>query len=417
MDNNRECGLFVLWLAATVLAGCFFSIAFVVVVDPYRIYQLIDIPGLNKLRPAPERYQEEIKLTLARKIKANVYVMGNSRAEWGFNPLELADGTSGEVPYNLAISGSGIATARSEFEYLHSTGDKPKKVILGVEFLDFLVDSDARPATAPRRPSRDGYAVDGLKWKFDAMFSMTSLMDALTTLRIQRGLEVQTTTPEGFNPMSEYKKYAREEGYFAIFRQRAEEYARTFVRKPHALRLTSTGSSSNLDDLRAMMAIAAQDGIELQIVIYPYHAQMLAMFEQSGLWPAFEEWKGILTREVDAARRNDPDAHISLWDFSGFSPFQCESVPARNDKTSVTRWYWEAGHFKQDLGDLILARLREKDQGLLPQPDKLGFPLTPANLQENRKRIARGRIACLASAPQLFEEAADLVARARTQHP
>jgi len=256
-----------------------------------------------------------------------------------------------------------------------------------------------------------------LKWKFDAMFSMTSVMDALTTLRIQRGLEVQTTTLEGFNPMTEYKKYAREEGYFAIFRQRAEEYARTFVRKPHALRLSSTGSSSNLDDLRAILLIAAKDGIELQIVIYPYHAQMLAMFEQSGLWSAFEEWKGILAREVDAAQRNDPDARISLWDFSGFSPFQCEPVPARNDKTSVTRWYWEAGHFKQDLGDLILARLREKDQAILPQPDTLGFPLTLANLQENRERIARGRIACLASAPQLFEEATELVARARTQQP
>jgi hypothetical protein len=401
---------FVLRLAIAVAVLALFSIAFVVVVDPYRIYQAVTIPGFSRLRPAPEHYQQEIKLTLARKENANVYIMGNSRAESGFNPLELA--APGAVPYNLAISGSDIRASKEESDYLHDIGHAPRKLILGADFLDFLIDPAAPAAKPAGRPHRRD-APDGLKWKFDAMFSLTSLSDALTTLLIQQGYETQTITPEGFNPMQEYMKYAREEGYYAIFRQRAEEYARAFVRKPHGLRRGDTGSSPQLDILRSMIAQAAADRTELQIVIYPYHAQMLAMFERAGLWPAFEEWKGLLAQEVYAAQRKNPDARIALWDFSGFSAFQCEPIPRKNDRTSVPRWYWEAGHFKQALGDLVLARLAHQKMPL--SPDRFGFRLKPDNLPENRQRIAGERAACLASAPQIFAEAYALVAQAGRQ--
>ena len=46
-----------------------------------------------------------------------------------------------------------------------------------------------------------------------------------------------------------------------------------------------------------------------------------------------------------------------MWDFSGYTTYQCEAVPAKGDKKKATRWYWEAGHFKRELGDLILDRI------------------------------------------------------------
>jgi hypothetical protein len=292
-------------------------------------------------------------------------------------------------------------------------GQTPRKVILGLDFLDFLVRPSRPPATV--RAAQPGYTVDELHWKFDAMFSLTSLMDALTTLQIQHGAEVKTITPEGFDPLLEYNKYAREEGYFAIFRQRAIEYARTFIRKPHALTVGDTGTSPGLDDLRAIMAIAARDNIELQILIYPYHAHMLAMFEQTGLWPAFEQWKELLAQEVATVQKKNPEARIALWDFSGFSIIQCEPIPPINDKHAVTRWYWESGHFKQSVGDLILARLSEKKPGASMQSDKLGFRLMSSNLLENQARVARERSDCLASTPQIFDDASRLVQDARKE--
>jgi len=208
----------------------------------------------------------------------------------------------------------------------------------------------------------NSYPVEKWQWKFDALFSLTSLSDALTTLRVQRGQELPAMTADGFNPMQDYARYAREEGYYAIFRQRAQEYAKTFVRKPHDLAFVTTGSSPALNDLDVMINLAGQQGTTLQLVIYPYHAQILAMFEQAGLWPGFESWKELLANKVGEAQKKYPGMQIELWDFSGFSAYQCEPIPAKNDRHASTQWYWEAGHFQEGPGrsdDDALAVFRE----------------------------------------------------------
>lgn len=410
MNESRRFSRFLIWLLAAVLLGSALVVAAVVAIDPYRLYQVVQLPGWSTLRPAPEHFQEEIKLTLARKLQANVVVLGNSRAEWGLDPAQLVTGAAsgGAVPYNLAISGSGIHTSRSELAYLRSVQAMPQRVVMGVEFLDFPVDGGATPPPQPQ----EGFPIEGFKWRFDTLFSMTALADSVAAIRVQRGLEAPLITANGFNPMLDYAKYARDEGYYAIFRQRAEEYAATFQRRPRQLVYRASASSPAWDDLRAILALAGKDKRVLQLVIYPYHAQLLALFEQTGLWPLFEDWKRRLAEEVAQAQHDYPDSHISLWDFSGFSSYQCEPIPAKGDRRTSTRWYWEAGHFKNALGQLVLERL---NLGLVDPRAPAQFPgvlLTPESLQQDRQRIADERAACLQAQPAIFDEARTLAARA-----
>ncbi|MET3131598.1 hypothetical protein AAKU55_001860 [Oxalobacteraceae bacterium GrIS 1.11] len=407
MECERDFIRFLHWTGAMVALGALLAVMLVLVVDPYRIYHLVDWPGFNHIKPAPERYQEEIKLSAARALHANLIMLGNSRAEIGFNPDTRYFAAHGYSAYNLAISGSGIATARRQFDYIRSAGEKPAVVLLGLEFIDFLLDPALAPA--PYRAPQTRHAVDGWEWQFDAIFSLNSASDAIKTLLIQRRPEAETVTARGFNPLLEYRKFAREGGYYSIFQQRAAENARSYVRKPRGVISPLTGSSQEWQELRGIFAALPPDKTEVALIIYPYHAQILAMFEQIGLWPAFDEWKSLLAREVDAARAAHPNANITLWDFSGFSPYQCETIPARGDTASHTRWYWEAGHFKPALGELMLTRMLERPSA----PDKLGFPLTSSRLPENRRRIAAERAACAAAYPQLFSDVATLLAAAR----
>jgi hypothetical protein len=224
---------------------------------------------------------------------------------------------------------------------------------------------------------------------------------------IQHDPEAQTITSRGLNPLLEYHKYARQEGYFSIFQQRAQENAKSLVRRPHGLTVPGTGSSSNIDELRRMLTTMAQDGTEVHLLIYPYHAQLLAMFEEAGLQPVMEEWKQMLVREVDAVRRREPKARITLWDFSGFSPIQCERIPPPESR-SATRWYWEAGHFKSAVGDMMLDRM-------LGRPSPIGFALTADNVEQNRQRIAVERAACMKAYPEVFDSGRTLVDAARRQ--
>ena len=428
MNSSRMFARYLRWMLVTILSGCLLVAVSVFVIDPYRLYQVVRIPGFNDIRPAPQQDREEIKLALARKARANAFIMGNSRAELGLDPAVLRNNGTNLRPYNLAISGSNISLSRRELNYLKSVGVTPDKIILGVEFLDFMVNAEAElPSLSGKKISTTAYPADKLQWRFDSLFSMNSLNDAYATLRVQQGQELPAITAEGFNPMQDYSQYVREEGYYAIFRQRAEEYAKTFVRKPHDLAFSRTGSSPARDDLDAMIDLAGQQGVALQLLIYPYHAQMLVMFEQAGLWQSFEAWKELLAHKVARAQQKFPALQIQLWDFSGFSAYQCEPVPAKNDRHTSMKWYWEAGHFKKALGDVMMARMQpwhdasnttsaedamqlELSSGTTA--DVFGFRLATDTLRENRERIVQERARCLASEPALFVEAMELISNA-----
>jgi hypothetical protein len=150
----------------------------------------------------------------------------------------------------------------------------------------------------------------------------------------------------------------------------------------------------------------ARDRTEVHLVIYPYHAQLMAMFEEAGLQSTMEEWKQLLVREADAVRSRHPAARITVWDFSGYANMQCERIPAPGDRHSVTQWYWEAGHFKSTLGERVLQRI-------LGAETPFGFRLAHDNLDANRQRIALERAQCAGAHPDVFAGARDLVAAAR----
>ncbi|HJV74485.1 MAG TPA: hypothetical protein VJ654_09705 [Noviherbaspirillum sp.] len=390
---------------AIVLVGAMLLMLFVVVVDPYRIYQFVDNPGFNTVKPPPERFREELKLTAARANHANAFIAGNSRAEIGFDP-EYARKVAPRLSfYNLALSGTAISTTRRELAYLRAHGQQPSVIVLGVDFLDFLIAPSARPELEV--PS-SVHPADRLQWRFETLFSLASVMDGIRTLRIQHMQDPESITALGFNPLMEYKRFAREQGYYTLFQQRAMENAKAYVNKPRSL--TARGRAPGFEDFRAIMNSAAAGKSDLHVVIYPYHAQILAMFEQVGLWPLFEEWKRMLSNEISTANRHANGSKLQLWDFSGYSHFHCEHIPERNEKTE-TEWYWEAGHFKPQLGNVVLRQVLSSGQ-YGADDESFGYLVTPNTLEENRNRIARERKVCAASYPELFLQAQQLIASA-----
>jgi hypothetical protein len=208
-------------------------------------------------------------------------------------------------------------------------------------------------------------------------------------------------TTHGHTPLLEYNKYARTEGYHAIFRQRAQENAKSLVRRPHALE-GADGRSASMERLRRMLDSMVQDGTEVHLLIYPYHAELMAMLSETGLQATMEEWTSILVREIATVRNRYPHARVTLWDFSGYSEVQCEAIPPAGDTQSVTRYYWESGHFKSSVGEKILEQVLGKQTGF-------GLALEPDNLGQNRQRIAAELKQCRARNPDIFADARSLI--------
>ena len=382
------------WPIGTMLAAVVGIALVVLAVDPYGLYGLVEVSGFNRAKPPLTRHQNEIKLARALRQGAGVVIVGNSRVEAGLDP----DGPAlrGLNAVNLGLAGTGTPRAVSQLRYLALHGAHPRRIIAGLDFVDALT---TQPVVHAGPPTPLRVALPGQAWRFDALLSAGSLKDALRTVALQHDSDAAIATVRGFNPLRQYDSTARVEGYAAIFRQRAQENARKLAARRNG-GLDVPGVQA---ELRALLDAAASPGTQVDLLIYPYHAQLLATFEAATLWPRFEAWKDVLVAEVAAARARHPRATIRLMDFSGYGPWQCEAIPPKGSM-AVTRWYWEAGHFKAALGEKILARL------LAPDVPSFGVALDASTRDANRRRIGAERAACMAGQGALFDDAARLVA-------
>jgi hypothetical protein len=395
---------FAAWCATVVGAGVLLVTGFVAVIDPYHLYGFVDSPALNHVKPLPEQYREQIKLAQATAVRPDLVMLGNSRIEVGLDPDSPQVSAHGHTAYNMGLAGTSLTVSERMYAQLREGATPAAMAVIGVEFLDFLVKPDA--ALVP--PAAGGPLP--WQWRFDTLFSIKSMSDALRTVRLQRVADPEVMTARGQSPLRHYNQFARQEGYYSIFQQKAGDNAKNLVRKPHNLFVAGTNRSESIDRMRALLDTMARDRTEVHLVIYPYHAQMMAMFDEAGLQSTMDDWKQMLVREADAVRARYPNARIDVWDFSGYGDMRCERIPGPGDTHTATRWYWEAGHFKATLGERILQRILGGDT-------TFGFRLAADTLDVNRQRIAAERAACADAYPQVFAGAHDLIATARTSSP
>lgn len=371
-------------------------------IDPYGIYDLAVKKGLNEIKPHAGTNGTMAKAYQVQRVKPRTLVLGNSRAEVGFNPESRAWPQALQPVYNLALPGTGPVTA---LNYLvHATAvKKPAMVVLGVDFMDFLVREDTGPYRAEGKPSpterrllvtRSGrpnpdYMQQRVEDFSATVLSLDALMHSIDTVKAQHVRYPADLTERGFNPMRDYEGIAQREGYYAMFRQRDQENARAYLRRPKNIYAAGKTDSPQLEVLRRLIAICQEQNAELRIVIYPYHAHLLEIFREAGLWPVFEEWKRAVVRIAAEANRSRNVPQVQIWDFSGYNAISAESVPEPADRTTATRWYWEAGHFKQELGEVMLQRM-------FAEPDRLanaviGVKLTPETVEQEIQRIRQQR--------------------------
>jgi len=368
------------WVMSTV-ALLVAVVAVNVVVDPYGLFRIVDVPGLNRIKSQAGERAALFKRTGVERMRPASLVLGNSRAEIGFDPESPAWPESARPVFNLALPGAGIAAVADELaEALRSTS--PRLVVVGLDFLDFRVDPSSDESFTAQPANAD--STRGLRDRAAALLTLNALADSLTTIRAQHEPYAASLTDAGFNPKRDYIGVSRREGYFAMFRQRDQENARAYVSGPKSVFQTGKRPAPAFDAVDNIIARARERGIALRLVLYPYHVHTLMLFQLTGLWPAYEDWKRELVGRVDAARGT---MDVELWDFTGFSRYTDEQVPRPGDTRTELQWYWEAGHFKKSLGDLLLANMFDKRNN----HEQWGRQLTGRNLDEllRQQREAR----------------------------
>jgi hypothetical protein len=100
-------------------------------------------------------------------------------------------------------------------------------------------------------------------------------------------------------------------------------------------------------------------------VVYPYHAELRFIAYQLGHQPLYEQWLRQLV--ATAARHNAEWSKVQgnaaraslvrIWNFGSVTPETLEAIPADGDRKTQLQRYWEAGHFKPALGDVVLEQV------------------------------------------------------------
>jgi hypothetical protein len=370
-----------IWILATLTLLAAVA-AFNLMVDPYDLFRVISWEGFNRIKSRAGQKAVLFKRENFRRMQPNALILGNSRAEIGFDPDCPAWPAALRPVFNLALPGSGPHSALEELQWAQDI-KMPRLVLMGLDFLDFRVAPSPRIGIASP-PVRSDDPLQRLRDRTMALVTINALVDSLGTLKAQRDPYSPALTDAGFNPARDLLGIARREGYDPMFRQRDQENAKSYVRGPKSIYRADGRPAPEFDAVGRIISAAHDRKATLILVIYPYHAHMLVLFQKAGLWAAFEAWKRDLVKLLETSPSG---AEVELWDFSSFLTYANEKVPGPGDTKSELQWYWEAGHFKKSLGDIMLTRIFNNRES----NEQWGRRLLPQNIEEHLRQMRLAR--------------------------
>ena len=342
-------------------------------IDPYGIHRFIDRDGFNRRKPKAGNHSDLVKPYDVQRVRPRTLLLGNSRVEAGIDPESPLWPEASRPVYNMGLRGRRMDQARKSLQHVLGTA-KPELVVLGLEFIDFVANERVAAGAQAKMPETPEFdrrllvKVDGSRNDFyplqkamdlaSTLFSLNALLDSALTLALQHRSDQPDLTNRGFAPMREYERLARVEGYATLFRHVETSYLTTYLRRRKTLFADGSATSAELDQLQDLLKICRAHGIRLLLYIHPYHAHILESYRIAGLWPLFEEWKRGVVEMLEADARAHPGAPaFVLWDFSGYNEITTERVPAASDGGRVMKYYWEAGHYRREVGEVMLARM------------------------------------------------------------
>jgi hypothetical protein len=218
---------------------------------------------------------------------------------------------------------------------------------------DNFADNDQRPKLEETRANEHK---DAIEYHLGKLLGIKTAKSSLATLkRYRRGPETTTWTLDRGHLCAPLRDRGYQDSFDHLTRQFLQQLYTRYVY-----------SGRSMQPLKQMVADCRHSDVELIVVLSPIHALHLETIHQAGLWPTFERWKQDIVETIEQDRRENPAARpFALWDFTGYSQYTCERVPAATDMQSSMRWYLEWSHFTPALGDLVIARIlgREPSDG------------------------------------------------------
>lgn len=374
------------------LLACLVAIGSIVVpsvnwiIDPFYIFEAPRIAGLNAVKTGFFKHLRSMK-PLVLQSKMNTYdtiILGSSRAEAGLDPEHPAWGSS--KVYNLSIPAPSMYELLRYYQFANQVQEL-RTVVLALDFSQFDIQKNYevdRLLQSIHSPNKH-YRTSNL---ITTLFSIDALSASVRTVISQHNPKVEHTSL-GFGIHTWRREEAARIGQRAVFIDNDKQYISN-----HWTRIEATGDSiddsqtASLVYFRRLVEGSRTHGTHLIVLISPSHAREWSAIWAAGRWPQVEQWKrDLLTIIAEDAARHPWKEPFALWDFSGYNSITTEEVPQAGDTMTQMRWYWEASHYKKEVGDMMLARLFNYHDPKQQVQDDFGTKLTFENIDAHLQTV------------------------------
>lgn len=348
MDNDLRHFIRVWLISSTVLVtGTVFVNVFL---DPYLVFGTPQIQHFNARKPAIDTDERRIKAYDVLRETPNTLILGSSSADLGLNAQSSAWPASDRPVYNLSLRGGSPYVAYRYLQHLMHRRP-PALVVMGLEFESFVLAPDNREldidSKAPLQITPEGDLSQNQTWRHardmvDATLSFHALLDSANTLIANLRGQPNGAIEENL-ALTEPLRYVSSLPLVAITDFSDSKWYGGKRRDPLVMQ-----------DLARIINLCEAHGTQLILFVSPSRVDELEIFDLSGMWEEFENWKRDLVRLTMAHRSGIETRGIPLWDFSGYDVYSAESLPPNG---KFLRWFQDSWHYRPELGDMIIQRV------------------------------------------------------------
>jgi hypothetical protein len=344
------------------------------VVDPFWIYRLFEIKGLNVVKPEFVYYEREAKPAILKIEKPITVILGSSYSEIGLDPLH----PSISKGYNFGMIGAEWSEIMCNYCYALEQLPDLKHVILGVGIGNMGIADCSEKI-------KQMESLDHVKM----LFSITSLKSSILTL-LQQDDSKATHTKEGlfFYTKRDSSVWNRFAGQLHIDLNNIPKTDQRLKR--------SKDNTWNYDGLVYIINQAFKRDIKITIIVHPSHAYTYEVSTNM----IYNTWQRIWKITDSVEKATPKNKRVPVWVFAGYNKYTAETVP-RNK----TMQYWQdTGHYNKEFGDLMLNRIL----GDTDENKSFGFIATTENIVNMYNRFLNERILFIKNHPEFLENLREL---------
>ncbi|MGE4398264.1 MAG: hypothetical protein AB7D29_01980 [Campylobacterales bacterium] len=380
--------LFFIKVLVTALLVLAFVPLFNYFIDPLDIFNSPSVRYVNAKKPMIE---ENLRTWKTYKLdnKPEVIFLGTSRTHVGLDPSNK--NFEGQKTFNCALY-TGLPY---EYEYFFDKALKSgnlKTVIIGLDFFAFyhkmLFQDDFK------REDFTGNA------KYKYLFSSSVFLKSIST--VQKQSNISRFIPNGMgNSLAYQQDVYNLGGHGELFRIGARNYVTKAYSEKKELNMSQV---AHLQAFERILDKAYKNNIKVILFISPSHARQWEALDVALGMDKWENWKKKIILINEKAASDNNKTPFLLWDFSGYSTFTMEEIPPVGDIKAKMGWYWDASHYKKELGDIMLDRIFGSNFANGDKYKDFGVVLNSQNFDEHISNMKKQREIWLKKHPAYVEE-------------